>query len=111
MPPKQIITKKMIVEAALLLVKKRNRNIAKALNGSTRPIYSCYETMGALAEEKLRELLWHMWIYTHGLTVLIRTYPSVSKRFVQKVLDKMGSLMIKNKRMGKGRSDYENSCD
>ncbi|MBA3011949.1 MAG: TetR/AcrR family transcriptional regulator [Proteobacteria bacterium] len=200
MPPKQTITREMIVEAAFVLVRKKGlsalsaRNIAKALNCSTQPIYSCYKTMEALeqeviqkavsfvesqfflkkslsdnnfkqiglgyialaqqekhlfdllylsgrvvldfenhifpidkvllldlmrqdpyleplAEEDLLELLCHMWIYTHGLTVLTRTNPSVSETFVQTALDKMGSLIIKNKLMEKGRSDYENSCD
>ena len=61
-----------------------------------------------LPEEDLLDLLCHMWIYTHGLTVLTRTNPSISEAFVQKALDEMGGLIIKNKLMEKGVLNHEN---
>ncbi len=65
----------------------------------------------ALSEEDLLDLLCHMWIYTHGLTVLTSINPSISEAFVQKSLDEMGSLVIKNKLREKGVLNYEDSCD
>ena len=64
-----------------------------------------------LSEEDLLDLLCHMWIYTHGLTALTSTNPSISETFVQKSLDEMGRLVIKNKLMEKGVFNYEDSCD
>jgi multimeric flavodoxin WrbA len=68
-----------------------------------------------LPEEDLLDLLCHMWIYTHGLTVLTRTNPSISEAFVQKALNEMGGLIIKNKLMKKGclgccTCGYDNTC-
>ena len=62
-----------------------------------------------LPEEDLLDLLCHMWIYTHGLTVLTRTNPSISEAFVQNALDKMGCLVIKNKLIEKGVLNHENN--
>ena len=200
MPPKQSITKEMIIDAAFVLVRKKGisalsaRNIAKSLNCSTQPIYSCFKTMSdlekeiiqkatgfvqdkylvsktkkdnnfrsiglgyiamarkekhlfdllyvsgrvlldfenhifpvdtgrlinvmrrdpyltGLPEDDLLELLGHMWIYTHGLTVLTSTNPSVSDAFIHKALDEMGRLVVMNKLMEKGVISHEDSCD
>ena len=51
MPPKQKITKQMVLEAGYDIAKKRgmenvnSRNIAKVLSCSTQPVFSCYSTM------------------------------------------------------------------
>jgi AcrR family transcriptional regulator len=51
MPPKQSITKEMIIEAAFSLVREKGmaalsaRNIARQLNCSTQPVYSCFSSM------------------------------------------------------------------
>jgi AcrR family transcriptional regulator len=200
MPPKQIVTREMIVEAAFLLVREGGmsalsaRNIARSLNCSTQPIYSCFATMaeietvvvrkafefiqseylvsktgqdnnfmsiglgyivmarkekhlfdllyvsgrvrldfekhvfpvntGALisvmrrdpwltnlSDTDLLELLQHMWIYTHGLTMLSRTNPSVSDAFIEKSLADMGRLVVMNKLLEKGVVTHENLCD
>ena len=198
MPPKQSITKEMVVDAAFVLVRKKGiaalsaRNIAKSLNCSTQPIYSCFKTMSDLEkeviqkaagfvqdrylvsktkqennfksiglgyiamakkekhlfdllylsgrvrldfenhvfpvdtallinvmrrdpyladlpEDDLLELLGHMWIYTHGLTVLTSANPSVSDAFVHKALDEMGHLVIMSKLKEKGVIHHEDS--
>jgi len=191
MPPKQTITKDMIVDAAFKLVRKNGisalsaRNIAKALNCSTQPVYSSFKNMETLEKEvihmaarfvqenylisrtqqennfksiglgyiamarkekhlfdllyvsgrvpldfenhifpidtdlllnamkrdpyladlpreDLLDLLGHMWIYTHGLTVLTSTNPSISEEFIHNALEKMGHLVVMNKLMTKG---------
>ena len=200
MPPKQNITKEMVVDAAFVLVRKKGiaalsaRNLSKSLNCSTQPIYSCFKNMNdlekeviqkaarfvqdeflvreaeqdhnfrsiglgyiamakkekhlfdilyvsgrvqldfenhifpvdtgllinvmrrdpylaGLPEEDLLELLRHMWIYTHGLTVLTSTNPSVSDAFIHKALDEMGRLVVMNKLMEKGVIHHEDICD
>ena len=58
--------------------------------------------LAGLPEEDLLELLGHMWIYTHGLTVLTSTNSSVTDAFTQKSLDEMGRLVVMNKVMEKG---------
>ena len=61
MPPKQSITKEMIIDAAFVLVRKKGisalsaRNIAKSLNCSTQPIYSCFKTMSDLEKEIIQK--------------------------------------------------------
>ncbi|MCP4022160.1 MAG: TetR/AcrR family transcriptional regulator [Desulfobacteraceae bacterium] len=51
MPPKQSITKEMIIDAAFFLVREKGisqlsaRNIAKQLGCSTQPVYSCFSAM------------------------------------------------------------------
>jgi len=93
MPPKQTITIEMIVDVAFILVRKQGisalsaRNIAKALNCSTQPVYSCFSTMASL--EKI---------------VIQR-----AAAFVQNALDKMGCLVIKNKLIEKGVLNHENN--
>lgn len=67
--------------------------------------------LGELSREDLLDLLCHMWIYTHGLTVLTSTNPSVSEGFVQGALEKMGHMMIKNKLVEKGVCRYEDFSD
>ena len=200
MPPKQSITKEMVIDAAFVLVRKQGisalsaRNIAKSLNCSTQPIYSCFINMNdlekeviqkaavfvqnkylvsktkqdnnfksiglgyiemakkekhlfdllyvsgrvrldfenhiypvdtdllidvmrrdpyleGLSEADLLELLGHMWIYTHGLTVLTSTHPSVSDAFIHQALDEMGRLVVMNKLVEKGVINYEDFCD
>jgi AcrR family transcriptional regulator len=200
MPPKQTITKDMIVDAAFKLVRKNGisalsaRNIAKALNCSTQPVYSSFKNMEILEKEvilvaarfvqgnylvsnteqknnfmsiglgyiamareekhlfdllyvsgkvplnfenhifpvdtdlllnvmkkdpyladlpreDLLELLGHMWIYTHGLTVLTSTNPSISEKFIHNALEKMGHLVVMNKLVTKGVFSHENNCD
>jgi AcrR family transcriptional regulator len=200
MPPKQSITKDMVIDAAFSIVREKGisalsaRNIAKRLNCSTQPVYSCFKSMtdleqevvqkaarftqneylvsktrrdnnfmsiglgyiamarqekhlfdllyvsgkvrldfenhffpvdtgilirvmrrdpylADLPEEDLLELLRHMWIYTHGLTVLTSVNPSVSEAFVHKTLAEMGRLVVMNKLMEKGVKTYEDSCD
>lgn len=57
MPPKQKITKDMILEAAFQITREKGfdsinaRNIAKAIGCSTQPIFSHYETMGDLKKD------------------------------------------------------------
>ena len=200
MPPKQTITKEMVIDAAFELVRKKGiaslsaRNIAKALNCSTQPVYSCFSNMkmlekeiiqrasefvmekylvsqteqvnnfkgiglgyiamarnekqlfellylsgrvpldfenhifpidsdlllsvmkrdpflAELPDEDLLNILCHMWIYTHGLTVLTSSNPSVSDSFIDKALEEMGQSVVKNKLMEKGVINYENLCD
>jgi AcrR family transcriptional regulator len=200
MPPKQMITKAMVVDAAFKLVRKHGltalsaRNIAKAIGCSTQPVYSSFKNMEmlkkevihvaahfvqenylvsktqqennfksiglgyiamakkekhlfdllyvsgtvpldfenhlfpidtdllldvmrrdpyleGLAREDLLDLLCHMWIYTHGLTVLTSSNPSVSEAFVQNALEKMGHLVVMNKLLAKGVCRYEDLCD
>lgn len=54
MPPKQKITKEMVLEAAYQLVRENGienvnaRNIAQALSCSTQPVYSCFPKMEEL---------------------------------------------------------------
>jgi AcrR family transcriptional regulator len=63
MPPKQIISKSMILEAAFEIVREKGmsalsaRNIAKELNCSTQPIYSCFKTMKELEQFVIRRVL------------------------------------------------------
>ena len=200
MPPKQIITRDMIVDASFSLVRQRGisalsaRNIARSLGCSTQPIYSCFATMeelekvvvrkaidfvqseylvsktkqqnnfmsiglgyiamarqekylfdllyvsgsirldferhvfpmdtgtlikvmrrdpylADLSEGDLLELLEHMWIYTHGLTVLTSSNPTVSDAFINKALADMGRLVVMNKLLEKGRITHEDFCD
>lgn len=200
MPPKQTITKDMIVDAAFKIVRKNGiaalsaRNIAKALSCSTQPVYSSFKNMKMLEKEVIQmaasfveknylanktqqdhnfksiglgyiamakkekhlfdllymsgrvprdfenyifpidtdlllsvmqkdpyladlpredllELLGHMWIYTHGLTVLTRTNPSISDEFIHNALEKMGRLVVMNKLMEKGVCDYADISD
>lgn len=200
MPPKQTITKKMIIDAAFKLVRKNGisalsaRNIANTLGCSTQPVYSSFKNMkmlekaviqmagrfvqenylvsktnqennfksiglgyialakqdkhlfdllyvsgktpldfenhvfpidndrllevmkkdpylADLSREDLLELLCHMWIYTHGLTVLASTNPSVSEAFVHDALKKMGHMIVMNKLVEKGVCRYEDFCD
>ena len=60
MPPKQTITRDMIVEAAFQLVRENGisalsaRNIAKALNCSTQPVYSSFKNMNSLEKEVIQ---------------------------------------------------------
>lgn len=200
MPPKQTITKDMIVDAAFKIVRKNGiaalsaRNIAKTLSCSTQPVYSSFKNMEMLEKEVIQmaasfveenylanktqqdhnfkriglgyiamakkekhlfdllymsgrvpldfenyifpidtdlllnvmqkdayladlpredllELLGHMWIYTHGLTVLTRTNPSISDEFIHNALEKMGRLVVMNKLMEKGMCDYADISD
>ena len=59
MPPKQRITKDMILNTALDITRENGfesvnaRNIADGLNCSTRPIFSCYKNMVELKEDFL----------------------------------------------------------
>ena len=61
MPPKQTITKDMVIHAGFKLVKGKGRpslsarNIAKALSCSTQPIYSCFRTMKDLEKKVMDE--------------------------------------------------------
>ncbi len=63
MPPKQTITKEMIIAAAFDLVRQKGktalsaRNIAAALSCSTQPIYSCFSTMKDLEEIVTKKIL------------------------------------------------------
>lgn len=71
MPPKQKITKNMILDAAFQLVLKKgidyvnSRNVAKELSCSTQPVFSCFETTEDLkkgvfdyaCEKIMREIL------------------------------------------------------
>ena len=200
MPPKQTITKDMIIDAAFKLVRKNGisalsaRNIANILGCSTQPVYSSFKSMkmlekavikmaarfvqesylvsktkqennfksiglgyiamakqdkhlfdllylsgktpldfenhvfpidkdllldvmkkdpylGDLSQEDLLDLLCHMWIYTHGLTVLTSTNPSVSEAFVHNALEKMGQMIVINKLVEKGVCRYEDFSD
>ena len=200
MPPRQTITKEMIIDAAFEFVKKNGisalsaRNIAKALNCSTQPVYSSFKNMKMLEkeiiqqaskfvmekyliskteqihnfksiglgyiamakkekhlfdllyvsgkvpldfenhifpidtdlllrvmkrdryladfhEEDLLNLLCHMWIYTHGLTVLTSTNPSISESFINNALEEMGHSLVINKLIKKGVVNFENFCD
>lgn len=51
MPPKRSITKEKVIDAAFNLVREKGltalsaRNIARQLNCSTQPVYSCFNTM------------------------------------------------------------------
>jgi AcrR family transcriptional regulator len=51
MPPKQSITREMIIDAAFSLVREKGissllvRGIAKKLHCSTQPVYSCFSNM------------------------------------------------------------------
>jgi hypothetical protein len=67
--------------------------------------------LAGLQESDLLELLCHMWIYTHGLTVLTSTNPSVSDTFIHKTLHEMGRLVVMNKLIEKGVMNHENICD
>jgi AcrR family transcriptional regulator len=67
--------------------------------------------LAELAEEDLLELLEHMWIYTHGLTVLTRNNPSVSDAFINKALADMGRLVVMNKLLEKGAIPHEDFGD
>lgn len=57
MPPKQRITKQMILEAAFKLTRDQGfdslnaRSIAKKIGCSTQPVYSCYAVMDDLKRE------------------------------------------------------------
>lgn len=57
MPPKAKITKEMILHTVLVLTRETGfenvnaRSIAKRLECSTRPIFTCYENMDALKQE------------------------------------------------------------
>lgn len=64
-----------------------------------------------LPDEDLLNLLCHMWIYTHGLTVLTSTNPSTSEAFIDNALAEMGRAVVMNKLMNKGGLDDENLCD
>lgn len=65
--------------------------------------------LAGLSKDDLLELLSHMWIYTHGLTVLTSTNPSVSDAFIHKALDEMGHLVVMNKLKEKGVIHHEDS--
>ncbi|MBN2059030.1 MAG: TetR/AcrR family transcriptional regulator [Deltaproteobacteria bacterium] len=64
-----------------------------------------------LPHEDLLDLLCHMWIYTHGLTVLTSTNPSVSEDFIDKALEEMGHSVVMSKLIKKGVLNHENFCD
>jgi AcrR family transcriptional regulator len=61
-----------------------------------------------LPEEDLLDLLCHMWIYTHGLTVLTSANPSISKDFINNALEEMGHSVVINKLLEKGYFNHEN---
>lgn len=67
--------------------------------------------LAGLPDEDLLELLGHMWIYTHGLTVLTSTNPSVSDDFIHKTLAEMGRLVVMNKLLEKGVINHEDICN
>lgn len=67
--------------------------------------------LNELPQDDLLDLLCHMWIYTHGLTVLTSTNPSVSESFVHGALEKMGQMIVKNKLVEKGVCHYEDFSD
>ena len=50
--------------------------------------------LAGLAREDLLDLLGHMWIYTHGLTVLTSANPAVSEAFIHDALEKMGHRIV-----------------
>ncbi|HCY86734.1 MAG TPA: hypothetical protein DHV36_16510 [Desulfobacteraceae bacterium] len=61
MPPKQTITPEDIIRAGLTLAREKGfdalsaRAVAKQLNCSTQPIYSCFSTMKTLQDAVLKE--------------------------------------------------------
>ena len=63
MPPKQTVTKQIIIDAAFRIVRRDGakaltaRNIAKALTCSTQPIYSCFSNMKDLENAVLKKAL------------------------------------------------------
>ncbi len=63
MPPKQTITRHMIISAAFDLARQKGktalsaRNIAAALSCSTQPIYSCFSTMKDLEDIVTKKIL------------------------------------------------------
>ena len=64
-----------------------------------------------LPDKDLLDLLCHMWIYTHGLTVLTSSNPSVSEDFIENALEEMGQSIVTNRLMKKGVLSHENLCD
>ena len=60
-----------------------------------------------LPREDLLEMLCQMWIYTHGLTVLASTNPTVSESFIDSALEKMGRMVVITKLMEKGIYSHE----
>ena len=67
--------------------------------------------LAGLAREDLLDLLGHMWIYTHGLTVLTSANPAVSESFIHDALEKMGHIVVMNKLIEKGVIGHEDSSD
>lgn len=63
-----------------------------------------------LPREDLLNLLCHMWIYTHGLTVLTSTNPSISEGFIHNALEEMGHSVVKDKLTKRGVTSYEDFC-
>ncbi len=63
MPPKQSITRDLIITSGITLARKKGieslsaRTLAKTLNCSTQPIYSCFSTMKELEQTILTEAL------------------------------------------------------
>ncbi|MBN2060191.1 MAG: TetR/AcrR family transcriptional regulator [Deltaproteobacteria bacterium] len=64
-----------------------------------------------LSDDDLLDLLCHMWIYTHGLTVLTSTNQSVSEEFIDNALEEMGHSVVLNKLMKKGVLNHEDFRD
>jgi AcrR family transcriptional regulator len=200
MPPRQSITKEMIIQAAFDLVRQNGtaalsaRNIATHLSCSTQPVYSCFKNMKVLEDEvmeksfcfilkkyltgssfsedpffsmglgytqlarkephlfdliylsdhtqhlfgshlypnktaelirtmqddpqlqklskkTLKDILAHLWTYTHGLAMLARTNPELKDSVIHDRLHEMGRILICCKLNEQGITPDETVCD
>ena len=66
--------------------------------------------LNKLAPDTLRDILGHMWTYTHGLAMLARANPDLSDKIIHDRLHEMGRTLINSKLEKQGIEPNETHC-
>lgn len=66
--------------------------------------------LSTLSRETLLDILGHMWIYTHGLAILVRHNPEFSQALIHERLHEMGKTLILSRLNPQGTDDHEFFC-
>lgn len=90
MPIKAKITKSMIIDAGFELVKQggweavNSRSVAKVLNCSTQPIYSCFNNMEELKVEIIKKatLVYDAYIKSYSLIKTDKKYKQIGLAYI-----------------------------